>query len=86
MLDIVHKPCYYTRKWEIPESENAMSDKIRIVVDEDTEIVGRIDAIADAEGTSRAAIIRRAIRRMLLSLPTVPTCGYIPQDDEQVTA
>ena len=40
-----------------------MKNKVRIVVDEDAEIVARIDAIAAREGTSRAAIIRRWIRQ-----------------------
>jgi metal-responsive CopG/Arc/MetJ family transcriptional regulator len=54
--------------------------KIRIVVDEDAPIVERIDAIAEAEGLSRSDILRRAIRRLLLS-STVPTFGNIPADD-----
>lgn len=52
-----------------------MSDKqkTRLVVDEDTAIVARIDAIAEAEGVARSDILRRAIRKFLLSAPTVPT-------------
>lgn len=65
-----------------------MTEKVQTKVsfDEDIDIMRRVDEIAEAEGTSRAAIIRRAIRRMLLSLTTVPTSGFIPQDDEQVAA
>lgn len=48
-----------------------MSDKtkIRIVVDEDADIVARLDAIAEREAISRSDMLRRAIRRMLFSLP-----------------
>lgn len=65
-----------------------MTEKVQTKVsfDEDIDIMRRVDEIAESEGTSRAAIIRRAIRRMLLSLPTVPTSGYIPQDEESVAA
>jgi metal-responsive CopG/Arc/MetJ family transcriptional regulator len=55
-----------------------MSDKIRIVVDEDASIVARLDALAESEGLSRADMLRRAIRRMLFSLPSVPETGNKP--------
>ena len=63
-----------------------MTDKTRtrIVVDEDDQIIQKIDAIADAEGLSRSDILRRAIRRYLLSLSAVPESGNNPQ--EQVAA
>lgn len=63
-----------------------MSDKIRIVVDEDASIVARLDALAETEGLSRSDMLRRAIRRLLFSLPTVPDFGNNPKDDEQVAA
>lgn len=47
--------------------------KIRITVDEDPAIVERLDALADAEGLSRNDIMRRAIRRLLFSLPSNST-------------
>lgn len=57
-----------------------MSDKtkIRLVVDEDAAIVARIDAIAEYEGVARSDILRRAIRRLLLSTPPLPTFGENP--------
>lgn len=58
-----------------------MTDKpqVKVSFDEDAEIMQRIDAIAESEGTSRSAIIRRALRRLLFSMPSVPTCGSVPQ-------
>lgn len=58
--------------------------KIRLVVDEDESIVLKLDAIAESEGLSRADILRRAIRRLLLSLPNVPEIENNP--NEQVAA
>lgn len=59
--------------------------KIRIVVDEDAAIVERLDAIAAAESISRADVLRRAIRRLVFSTPTVSTFGTISEVDD-VTA
>lgn len=59
--------------------------KIRIVVDEYTDVVAQIDAMAEAESLSRSDIIRRAIRRLLFS-STVPTSENIPQTTDQVAA
>lgn len=47
--------------------------KIRIVVDEDESIVKQLDAIAEAEGIARSDVLRRAIRRLLFSMPNVLT-------------
>lgn len=55
--------------------------KIRIVVDEDAEIVARLDALAEAEGLSRSDMLRRAIRRLLFSLPSIPISGNIPEPE-----
>lgn len=52
--------------------------KIRIVVDEDASIVAQLDQVADAESISRADVLRRAIRRYLFSLTTVPANGNAP--------
>jgi len=52
--------------------------KIRIVVDEDAAIVERLDAIAAAESISRADVLRRAIRRLVFSVPSVPAFGNSP--------
>ena len=60
--------------------------KIRIVVDEDTDIVAKIDAMAEAEGLSRSDMLRRAIRRLLFSLPVVPVGEIIPDPAEPVEA
>lgn len=56
--------------------------KIRIVVDEDAAIVARLDAMAEAEGIARSDILRRAIRRLVFSLPQVPTFGNNPEVDQ----
>lgn len=67
-----------------------MSDKpkIRIVVDEDAEIVARLDALAVPEGLSRADMLRRAIRRLLFSSPNILIDESIPreQNADPVTA
>ena len=55
--------------------------KIRIVVDEDATIVERLDAIAAAESISRADVLRRAIRRLVFSTPTVSTFGTISEPE-----
>lgn len=66
-----------------------MSDKakIRLVVDEDAAIVARLDAIAEAEGIARSDVLRRAIRRLLFSMPTIPaseniSATYLPESIE----
>jgi metal-responsive CopG/Arc/MetJ family transcriptional regulator len=51
--------------------------KIRLVVDEDAEIVAKIDELAALEGLSRSDMLRRAIRRLFLT--KVPARGNIPQ-------
>ncbi len=53
--------------------------KIRIVVDEDAAIVAKLDAIAEAESISRSDVLRRAIRRLVFSVPTSPTFGVSPE-------
>jgi len=65
-----------------------MSEKIRTKVsfDEDVDVMDRIDAIAELEGTSRTAIIRRALRRLLLSLPTIPTSELQSEQNNSVAA
>ena len=63
-----------------------MSDKIRIVVDEDATIVARLDELADVEGLSRSDMLRRAIRRLLFSLPSVPEIGNNSKEGEKVAA
>lgn len=60
--------------------------KIRIVVDEDAEIVRQLDAIAADESISRADVLRRAIRRLVFSSSKVPTFGNNPESTESVTA
>jgi hypothetical protein len=47
------------------ESKN----RIQVTVVEDTDIVAQLDTIAKGEGLQRADILRRAIRRYLISLP-----------------
>lgn len=60
--------------------------KIRIVVDENADIVAQLDTIAGAESISRADVLRRAIRRLLLSAPPVPETGNDPKQPEQIAA
>lgn len=55
------------------------SRKITFSVVDDIEIVELLDRMADEEATSRGAIVRRAIRRLLFSLPTVPTFTDNPE-------
>lgn len=55
--------------------------KIRIVVDEEPEIVARLDALGNAEGLSRSDMLRRAIRRLVFSVPSVPVVENIPQKE-----
>ncbi len=56
--------------------------KVRLVVDEEAAIVARLDAIAAAEGIARSDVLRRAIRRLLFSLPNVPAIENIPPADQ----
>lgn len=60
--------------------------KVRIVVDEDAAIVERLDAIAAREGIARADVLRRAIRLLVLSTPTVTSFGNIPEMVDQAAA
>lgn len=59
--------------------------KIRLVVDEDVAIVAKLDAIAADEGIARSDVLRRAIRRLVFSSPTVPTFGNNPEVDLPTT-
>lgn len=56
--------------------------KIRLVVDEDAEIVAKIDEVAALEGLSRSDVLRRAIRRLFLT--SVPAVGNFPPVAETV--
>ena len=53
--------------------------KIRIVVDEDADIVAKIDELAAIEGLSRSDMLRRAIRRLFLT--TLPVRGKLPHTE-----
>lgn len=46
-----------------------MTERIRLVVDEDVEIVERLDALARQEGLSRSDMLRRAIRLLITTSP-----------------
>lgn len=61
-------------------------EKVKLSVDEDFRIVARLDAIAEAEGTSRAALVRRAIRQLVFSSPALPAFGNIPEPTETINA
>lgn len=54
-------------------------EQVKITFDEEAGIISRLDAIAESEGTSRAALIRRAIRRLVFSSPIIPTFGNEPE-------
>lgn len=54
-----------------------------ITLNEDVEIVQHLDAIATQEGTSRSALIRRAIRQLILSAPNIPIFGNIQDSVNQ---
>lgn len=52
--------------------------KVTFSIQEDPEILRAVDQLVEAEGTTRAAIYRRAMRRFLLS--TVPTSRNLPEE------
>lgn len=54
--------------------------KVRLVVDEDEKIVAQLDDMAEAEGLARADILRRAIRRLLFSMPDVLTIDKLSRE------
>lgn len=57
-----------------------MSKQItKIVVDESSDLVAQLDEIAKAEGTSRSALVRRAIRSMFFSVPDFTDFGNLPK-------
>jgi predicted transcriptional regulator len=60
-----------------PESRNRMTEKIRLVVDEDADIVERLDILARQEGLSRSDMLRRAIRRLIATSP-IPSYAIEP--------
>lgn len=60
--------------------------KITISIQEDPQMLARIDQMAEEEGTSRSAIIRRAIRRLVFSTSAVPTFGNSPESAETINA
>lgn len=47
---------------------------------DDAAVIAQLDAIARDEGISRADVLRRAIRRYLFSLATVPASGSVPEE------
>lgn len=51
---------------------------------EDTDIIKQIDAVAIREGSNRSAILRRAIRKELSFLSSVPTSGINPAHNNVV--
>lgn len=51
--------------------------KITFSIQEDPEILELVDRLVAVEGTTRAAVYRRAMRRFLL--PKVPTSRNIPE-------
>lgn len=65
-----------------------MSEKelVKITFDEEATIINRLDEIAQAEGTSRAALIRRAVRQLIFSSPKFPTFEKLPEISEPVAA
>lgn len=60
-----------------------MGETTKMVVDEKKEIVNRLDEIARTEGTSRAALVRRAIRTMYFSAPSFTDNGKISKLEKE---
>ena len=60
--------------------------KITFSIVEDSDIVATLDRMAEEEGTSRGAIVRRAIRRLLFSSPIVPTFANISEEENNPIA
>jgi predicted transcriptional regulator len=60
--------------------------QVKISFNEDADVMRRIDEIADREGTSRTAIIRRAIRAIIHASPVVATVTYRPHDGQTAEA
>ena len=60
--------------------------KVTFSIVEDAHIIALLDQMAEEEGTSRGAIVRRAIRRLLLSLPTAPTFANISEEENNPIA
>jgi hypothetical protein len=56
--------------------------KIQVTVLEDTSIIDRIDAMAQAEGLQRADILRRAIRLLVFGVSVRSTGGSVALPDE----
>lgn len=56
--------------------------KVTFSIQEDADVLDRLDRLAEKEGTSRSAIIRRAIRQLLFSLSIVPENGNSPETDQ----
>jgi hypothetical protein len=57
-----------------------------ITFEEDPAIIERLDAMAQAEGTKRSALIRRALRILLFSTPSFPTFEKSPKVEEPAEA
>lgn len=49
--------------------------------EKDRTIIERLDEMARTEGTSRSALIRRAIRQMVFSVSKLPESDKMPQAD-----
>lgn len=57
-----------------------MTEKdMKVTFDEDRRVIALLDAMAEAEGTARSALIRRAVRQLVFSSPTIPTFGKSPE-------
>lgn len=60
-----------------------MGETTKMVVDEKKEIVNRLDEIARTEGTSRAALVRRAIRAMYFPVSLFTDNGKISKSENK---
>lgn len=63
-----------------------LSDKLTVTFLEERAIVAELDRRGAAEGADRSTLIRRAIRKLLFSMPEVPTFEYSPEQAEPITA
>ena len=55
-----------------------------VTFEDDPAIIKQLDQMAQAEGTGRSALIRRAIRLMLFSSPVFPTFEKTPKVEEPI--
>lgn len=63
----------------------ANDERQKYSFDEYPSIMRQIDDLAEREGTTRTALIRRGLRMVLSSLPDIPTSGNLPPKKAETT-